>query len=213
MNKHLLPINSTELEKKLALINQQALTFDAFSNEYRADIIRQIHDPDLCPAYLLPYLAWATSVDYWQEDWDEQTKRNVIKAAWLVHKIKGTRTAVKQMIAAFGYAATLKEWFNIGGTPGTFEINVDVFGLGISQEIEQVIYNLVRLTKPVSRHISKLRVMLTTRLTQHYSLAAISGETTTILPYIPSKIITTCNQAFACALQSLDSTTIYPETV
>lgn len=69
--------------------------------------VRDIHDPDKCPVHLLPWLSGKLSVDYWKDDWSEQTKRNVIKASIPVHRKKGTRYAVKHAIAATGVDAEI----------------------------------------------------------------------------------------------------------
>lgn len=47
--------------------------------------LRRLWSPDDCPANLLPWLAWAFSVDRWDENWPEATKRDVIRAAWFIH--------------------------------------------------------------------------------------------------------------------------------
>ncbi|MGT1842761.1 phage tail protein I, partial [Enterobacter hormaechei subsp. xiangfangensis] len=35
--------------------------------------LRRLWSPDDCPANLLPWLAWAFSVDRWDENWPEAT--------------------------------------------------------------------------------------------------------------------------------------------
>lgn len=55
--------------------------------------LNQLWDPDTCPVALLPYLAWALSVDRWDRDWTEETKRQVIRDA-------GQSTAIKEPISA-----------------------------------------------------------------------------------------------------------------
>lgn len=40
--------------------------------------IRELWNPDTCPANLLPWLAWSFSVDRWDDKWPEATKRAVI---------------------------------------------------------------------------------------------------------------------------------------
>lgn len=52
--------------------------------------IRELWNPDTCPANLLPWLAWAFSVDRWDEKWPEATKRAVIRDAYFIHCHKGT---------------------------------------------------------------------------------------------------------------------------
>jgi len=66
--------------------------------------------PATCPAALLPWLAWALSVDEWDGTWPEERQRAVIAASVAVHRRKGTRGAVVAALAAAGYGtATLIE--------------------------------------------------------------------------------------------------------
>ncbi len=65
--------------------------------------LRSLWDADRCPVALLPYLAWAWSVDRWDESWSEATKRAVVKAAFYVHKHKGTIEALRRVVEPLGY--------------------------------------------------------------------------------------------------------------
>ena len=65
--------------------------------------IAGLMNADTCPPHLLGWLAWAFSVDVWDEDWADHTKRRVIKRALLVHRVKGTLGAVRNALAAAGY--------------------------------------------------------------------------------------------------------------
>ncbi len=63
-----------------------------------------------CPAAFLPWLAFALSVDDWNPDWPEATKRAVIAASVSVHRRKGTVGAIRQaMIAADYGSAQIRE--------------------------------------------------------------------------------------------------------
>ena len=65
--QHLLPGNSTQLERDAAV---------ALAQIQRVPIpIRLLWNPDLCPLAVLPYLAWSFSVDRWDSTWSESTKR------------------------------------------------------------------------------------------------------------------------------------------
>ncbi len=97
MFKHLLN-QHTKLEKQLENVTGNTV-------ESLIIPVRDIHDPAKCPAELLPWLAWERSVDYWRDDWIEQTKRTVIAASVAVHRKKGTLAAVRQAIAATGLVA------------------------------------------------------------------------------------------------------------
>lgn len=65
--------------------------------------IATLWNPETCPANILPWLAWALSVDNWDANWSEGTKRNAIAASVAIHRRKGTVRAVKDALAAAGY--------------------------------------------------------------------------------------------------------------
>lgn len=91
----LLPSSSTKLERALA----QVASLEALTSAQ----IRQLWHPQTCPESHLPWLAWALSVDFWDDDWPLQRKRDVIAGSIAWHRKKGTPWAVEQMLAAAGY--------------------------------------------------------------------------------------------------------------
>ena len=104
MNKSILPPNATAQERA----QEAAIT-------RMSDIpveIGKLWDPDTCPVELLPWLAWALSVDEWDSQWSEQTKRSFIKQSVTVHKHKGTVGAVKRALASLGVSIDFLEWFD-----------------------------------------------------------------------------------------------------
>lgn len=118
MFNHLLT-NHTPLEKWLERVSGKRI-------EALPIPVRSLHSFADCPAVLLPWLAWERSVDYWRDDWSEQTKRDVIAASVAVHRKKGTLTAVRQAIAATGLQATVDVPRKFKTyTPHTFRVRVD----------------------------------------------------------------------------------------
>ena len=90
ISSHLLPLGSTPLEKHAAEILKSAVENPV--------IIADLINPERCPPQLLAYLAWAFSVDKWDENWTDEVKRIAIKQAFFVHKHKGTIAAVKRVV-------------------------------------------------------------------------------------------------------------------
>lgn len=74
--------------------------------------VGDLWNPATCPAALLPWLAWALSVDDWAADWTEEAKRAVLAQAVFTHRHKGTVAAIRSAIAASGYAGAqlLERW-------------------------------------------------------------------------------------------------------
>lgn len=86
--------------------------------------IATLWDPWNCSIGVLPFLAWALSVDQWRSDWPETVKRRVVASSLDVHRIKGTRPAVERALAALGVTVELTEWFEADPPkpPGTFNM-------------------------------------------------------------------------------------------
>jgi phage tail P2-like protein len=102
MTKSLLPPNATKLE--LALEGAAADRIEAIPVP-----IPTVNDAAQCPASVLPFLAWARSVDVYDASWSVATKRDVVGTALAIHRTKGTPDSVKRAIAAWGIEATVME--------------------------------------------------------------------------------------------------------
>ena len=65
--------------------------------------IRDLWSPERCPVALLPWLAWAWSVDEWKEDWPEARKREAVEASIELHRYKGSVWSVREALRRIGY--------------------------------------------------------------------------------------------------------------
>ncbi len=146
---NLLPPNATAIERAIdASVSRMA--------ELPVDI-RQQWDPDTCPAALLPWLAWALSIDSWKPSWPESVKRQRVKQAVEIQRRKGTAKSVRDVVASFGSSLAIREWWQTSppGTPHTFEL---VLTLGESvpntAEYQQDIVDAINRTKPVRAHFT-----------------------------------------------------------
>lgn len=121
--------------------------------------LRDLWNPATCPASLLPWLAWALSVDNWDAGWPIAVRRAVIANAIAVQRKKGTVGAVARAIASFGAAMTLREWWETApmGDPGTFEVILaiaDQDGEAPAPEFVDAVVAEIDRTKPLSRHFT-----------------------------------------------------------
>lgn len=87
-------------------------------------VIVTIWNPATCPAVLLPWLAQGVSVDVWSDGWPEATKRAVIAASPMVHRLKGTLGAVRRALAAFDLETRVVEWWQDDSRRGTFRVEI-----------------------------------------------------------------------------------------
>ncbi|WP_353571126.1 phage tail protein I [Candidatus Albibeggiatoa sp. nov. BB20] len=148
----ILPSHSTPLELDIEQIAAEHL------DSLPAHVIRNLWNPWQCPAEFLPWLAWAMSVDVWDENWLEQVKRRVIAESYEIHRKKGTRWAVQRILDLTGVPDfEIVEWWQTSpkGTPRTFFLVVHSDGRApypLSYEQYQRISKNVDLYKPASAH-------------------------------------------------------------
>ncbi len=114
MSKSLLPFNTTQQEKNIETVLER-------TNDIPV-LIHRVWDPRQCPVNLLPWLAWALSIDTWDSEWPETTKRNLIAESIRIHRTKGTVSAIERVLSALGVDAELTEWFENNGAPHTFQL-------------------------------------------------------------------------------------------
>lgn len=201
----LLPGNATPLERHAA----RAL---ARLEEVPVPL-RDLYDPERCPAHLLPFLAWAFSVDRWKPGWPTTVKRRVIGASWYVHAHKGTIGALRRVIEPLGYLVRVTEWWQESppAPPGTFKLEVGVLDSGITDEMHASLELLIADAKPVSRHLVGLAIGLKVRGTAHIGVAALDGETLTVYPYAPGPIeVSSPIPLVGGAIHAIDYVSVYP---
>ncbi|WP_226093560.1 phage tail protein I [Dickeya oryzae] len=183
MSNSLLPPSASDFMRNVASSTQRLSEI--------AVCLDTLWSAERCPAQLLPYLAWALSVDRWDKRWSEQTKRQVIKAAWLVHRQKGTLAALRRVVEPFGYLIRVTEWWQTGGQPGTFRLDIGVQDAGITEETYLELERLIADAKPVSRHLLGLNIVMDCAGNIPLAAGQYSGDALTVYPYVPETITTT----------------------
>jgi phage tail P2-like protein len=152
-NKTLLPINASELLKDLEKTGCKITELEA-KNKY-------VFNADLLSEDILPWLAWGFSVDDWNDAWEVDIKRNIIKTSVTLHKQKGTIGALKKALSAFNFVdIKIEEWFEYGADPYYFRVFFAIpyagFDINILPEISKVIQN----TKNARSHLESFKPYL-----------------------------------------------------
>ncbi len=172
----LLPSNSTPLERQAA---------QALAQIQRVPIpLRTLYNPDLCPLPLLPYLAWAFSVDRWDSKWPEAAKRAAIRSAYYIHSRKGTIGALRRVVEPLGYLIEVVEWWQTvpPGPRATFVRKVGVLETGITEEMYQELTWLIDDAKPLTRHLTGLAISLETTGLVHLGASVYEGDELSVYP-------------------------------
>ena len=209
-NQSLLPPNASQLLRDL-----ESVFGDSFD---LPTLNRYVVNPDLAPVHILPWLAWALSVDDWSDSWSEQVRRNVIKASVEVHRKKGTIGALKKALQAFNYTnVKVEEWFEYGDNPYFFRVFFDVREPGFDVNILPQVQKVIESTKNARSHLESLRAYLSAKMgLVSIGSIIISKEVTSLNPVIFDHDDELENQSDAPTLGAFfitkEITTIYPLT-
>jgi phage tail P2-like protein len=175
--------------------------------------VKDLTDPEICPANLLPFMAWAMSVDNWSPDWPESIKRKVYAAALKVHQIKGTEGAVIDALSALGLKAVVNNWFEYSGERGKFKVDIDLEGRGYTEEESSGAVAVILNAKNTRSHLDTITIHLANRSdTPKLASALISSQEMTVYPYqIPEFTHHTDTPHIGATLQFLHDLTILPQ--
>ncbi len=200
--KSLLPINSTQLERAI----------EAASVDRTVIPLRSLYNPTTCPVHLLPHLAWAWSVDRWDDRWTEAAKRNAIRASFYIHSRKGTIGALRRVVEPLGYLLKVIEWWQTvpEGPPATFALRVGVLDTGITEEMFSELERLIDDAKPVSRHMTGLDITLETRLDAYTGFAVYDGDEIDVYPWTNPDIDVVIQGYTGVSEYTLDELDVYP---
>ena len=193
----LLPKSASELERRLAELCSDMVDLSL--------PLRDLWNPSSCPVSFLPYLAWAFSVDRWDESWAESIKRQIVKDAFYIHQHKGTTSAIRRVVEPFGFLIHIIEWWKTGDVPGTFRLDIGVQDKGITEEIYAELERLISDAKPCSRHLIGVSISLQTNGAMVIGAANYIGDEITVYPHTNEASMPAGNDYTASAIQPIDT--------
>jgi len=199
----ILPLNSTQLERAI----------EAAIHEVTLVPLRTLYNPTTCPVPLLPQLAWAWSMDRWDDKWSESAKRAAIKSTFYIHKHKGTIGALRRVVEPLGYLIEVVEWFKTvpEGVPGTFALKIGLQDGGISEETYQELIWLIDDAKPVTRHLTGLELVLETSGALNVFACVTDGDVIDVYPPALLDIEVIGQIGAAGREHSIDTLQVYPK--
>lgn len=168
---------------------------------------------DQVNASALPHLAEQLHLlgEGWQFARDDDERRKLLKRAVELHRYKGTPWAIQQVLETLALSGQISEWFQYGGQPYHFKINVDLSTRGIDEATFDALVALITEYKNVRSHLELLSLSLVNRRpVPSIAAATLGGEVATVYPYQ----LTALNQNSALQLGiahwSVETVTVYP---
>lgn len=198
-----LPPSSTALELS---IEATCRSIDALPVNVIVDVTR----PEFAPEWALPYLAWEVSVDRWSEAWSLTTKLQVIRDSFYVHKHKGTIASLRRVVEPFGYLLDVIEWHEMvpPARRGTFQLVIGVNDEGITDETYAELVRLIDEARPLSRHVTGLKISLVGQGAAYMGAAAFLGDELTVYPPQQRDIEVVMQPGAIGALHIIDTMTV-----
>ena len=117
------------------------------------DRVRIISNIDALDETVLDILARDFKVDWYDPDCTLEQKRRLLKSSWQVHKVMGTKAAVEAAASAVYPYARVQEWFEYGGEPYWFRMDVDLPEEEWTQERHVRLMRQVQFYKSLRSHL------------------------------------------------------------
>lgn len=166
----------------------------AFTAEYRAlvEYIRKTViyadvmnlDENMCDL-----LALIFNISAYQQNLSIDAKRELVRSAFTA--LKGTKESVQQVISAIHGRAKVKEWFEYGGNPYSFRIDVDITETGAGANTYQRIIKNVNLYKNVRSVLDTVNFEISPKSFVYAGTTHETAEIIVIHPYIAGNLETT----------------------
>ena len=101
---------------------------------------------------LLDILAYDFKVDWWDADYSLEEKRRTLKDSWRVHKLLGTKAAVEMAISAIYPRTTVLEWWEYGGEPYHFRLDINITNDSIDSVKQRRVMERLEYYKSLRSH-------------------------------------------------------------
>lgn len=137
---------------------------------------------DNLPEGIVDILAYDMHVDWYDETYPLDVKREIVKSSVIVHKKMGTKYAVEKALRAVHPDSSIEEWFEYSGNPFYFRIICDTTKSKIEASYEDIV-NTVKMYKRLSAHLesvtyqSHATILITTETDWYIYKTPLTGKT------------------------------------
>ena len=115
---------------------------------------------DSCSEATLDQMAVYLKVEWYDSAADLETKRRIIKTAIEIQRYAGTVKAVREQVSVTYPDSEVEEWFDYGGTPGFWRLNVNITDAPAQYHTIDEMEDLLGYTKRLSAHLEQISYMV-----------------------------------------------------
>ncbi|TAM00811.1 MAG: phage tail protein I [Paraburkholderia sp.] len=140
----------------------------------------------------LPHLAEQFHVmgfEGWELARSAEERRALIHNAIELHRYKGTPWAIEQILVTLGMTGVVSEWFEYGGSPYRFRLDIDLSGRGVNADEYACLEALILKYKNKRSRLEALTMSATVRSPiPTFATAVSAGEIVTVYPCSVSEL-------------------------
>mgnify|MGYP004461956245 CR=1 FL=1 len=140
---------------------------------------------DNVPSDVLPHLAeqyHITGNEGWLQALNESEKRSLIKSAIKMHRYKGTKYAIEEILKNLNINGNVSEWFEYNGLPFYFKVILEIFDRPITTETETNLRALIDEYKNERSWLENIQLNLCTNSNPKTYSGFTFNESLKILP-------------------------------
>ncbi|WP_337883011.1 phage tail protein I [Chromobacterium haemolyticum] len=147
----------------------------------------------------------------WRLSQGERQQRELIKQSIHLHRSKGTRWSLQQVLATLALSGQISEWFEYAGKPYHFKIRIDLAARGIDAATLTALEAMINEYKNARSVLERLALVLSNRsAVPMLALATQVGELATVYPFQPESLQQRASLNAALAYASVETATVYP---
>lgn len=167
MNEH--GLTKENLLRSLPISLSEDLKMVALAEAIAGVLVRRLEEINRVSIYphidgldesLLDILARDFKVDWWDSDYSLEEKRRTLAGSWQVHKTLGTKAAVETALRAIYPATQVKEWFDYGGDPYHFKLNINITDESVNMDKQRRVLDRLEYYKNLRSHLDSVEYFM-----------------------------------------------------
>ena len=161
---------------------------------------------------VIDLLAWQWHVDFYEPSMSIETKRQLVRESIAWHRIKGTKAAVEKMAQTVFKGGVVTEWFEYGGEPYHFRIDV-LNAPNMTEENRGRLLAVVNASKNTRSWLDELRFRREAQNDMYYAAAPSIHTTYEIRPAEITDATAEARRYVGAAVSTHTAYEVYPDTV
>lgn len=183
------------IKKTTSMAEEWVQILDAVFRERRkkeleaAERLKIYTDIDRADEAVLDILAVQFRVDWYDTSYPIETKRRIIKTALEVRRYCGTEWAVQKALSSIYPNVKISEWYDYGGRPGYWRMNVDITDDGAIYYTPEEIEKRLGYARRCTAHLEHIIYIVEPHeRSPAYIAAAPCGMATSCTVKVPGRI-------------------------